>query len=120
MSAIFYHDEEQERLAVAARNREAARRGGLTHVEILPASKFYRAEDYHQKYYLRMRPELIKALKSIFASDDDFVDSRIAARLNAFLAGYGSLADIEEEISRSGLSTVKSERIVNSLGALVR
>jgi peptide-methionine (S)-S-oxide reductase len=120
MSAIFYHDEEQERLAVAARNREAARRGGLTHVEILPASKFYRAEDYHQKYYLRMRPELIEALKTIFASDDDFVDSRIAARLNAYLAGYGSLTDIEEEIGKAGLSAEESKRIVNSLVAQVR
>jgi peptide-methionine (S)-S-oxide reductase len=74
----------------------------------------------HQKYYLRMRPELIKALKAIFASDDDFVDSRIAARLNAYLAGYGSLADIEEEISRSGLSAEEGNRIVSLLVAQVR
>jgi peptide-methionine (S)-S-oxide reductase len=51
-SAIFYHDEEQRAAAVASKERLEAsghfRRPIVT--EITPASPFYRAEEYHQRY----------------------------------------------------------------------
>jgi len=52
-SAIFYHDEEQKRLAEESK-RELAASGRFDRpivTEILPASTFYPAEDYHQDYY---------------------------------------------------------------------
>ncbi len=52
-SAIFYHDEEQKRLAEESKEELAAsgRFDKPIVTEILPASKFYPAEDYHQDYY---------------------------------------------------------------------
>ena len=51
-SAIFFHSPEQERLARASKERMRTsgkfRRPIVT--EITPASTFYRAEEYHQKY----------------------------------------------------------------------
>jgi peptide-methionine (S)-S-oxide reductase len=51
-SAIFYHTPEQERAAKASKSRLEAsgklRRPVVT--EITPASTFYPAEDYHQRY----------------------------------------------------------------------
>jgi peptide-methionine (S)-S-oxide reductase len=50
-SAIFFHDPEQERLAIASRDE---RQGSLTRTiatEIVPASTFYDAEEYHQRYF---------------------------------------------------------------------
>lgn len=51
-SAIFFHSPEQERLARASKEKMQAsgkfRRPIVT--EITPASTFYPAEDYHQKY----------------------------------------------------------------------
>ncbi len=52
-SAIFFDDVEQERLAFASRD---ARQRGLAKpivTEIIPASVFYDAEDYHQRYFER-------------------------------------------------------------------
>ena len=98
MSAIFYHNEEQKKLALESRKREEAKTGGKMYTEIAPASRFYRAEDYHQKYYLRQRPELIRELKAIYPSNEDFQDSTVAARLNGYLAVKGSYAAIQAEL----------------------
>jgi peptide-methionine (S)-S-oxide reductase len=50
-SAIFFHDGEQEMLAIASRDerQEASTRPIVT--EIVPATPFYAAEDYHQRYF---------------------------------------------------------------------
>jgi peptide-methionine (S)-S-oxide reductase len=51
-SAIFVHDDEQRRLAEAAKRRlaESGRFNAPIVTEIVTAGPFYPAEDYHQKY----------------------------------------------------------------------
>lgn len=52
-SAIFFHDSEQE--AAAREAKAALEKAGVFKrpivTQILPASEFYRAEDYHQQYF---------------------------------------------------------------------
>ena len=51
-SAIFYHDDEQKRLAETSRDKLASsgKHSDPIATVIEPASTFYAAEDYHQKY----------------------------------------------------------------------
>jgi methionine-S-sulfoxide reductase len=54
-TAIFFHDDNQQKLAIAS--KEQLDKSGIfkkpVATEILPAGKFYPAEDYHQDYYLK-------------------------------------------------------------------
>ena len=52
-SAIFYHNEEQKRLAEASREKleQSGKFGRKIVTEIVPATAFYPAEEYHQDYY---------------------------------------------------------------------
>jgi peptide-methionine (S)-S-oxide reductase len=52
-SAIFFHDPQQERLAVATRDSEQRSLVRPIVTEIVPATRFYRAEEYHQRYFER-------------------------------------------------------------------
>jgi peptide-methionine (S)-S-oxide reductase len=53
-SAIFYHNPEQEAVARKVKKElNDLRFQNRIVTEIVPASTFYPAEDYHQKYYLK-------------------------------------------------------------------
>lgn len=110
-AAVFYHNEEQKRLAVETRDREAARRKTAIATEILPANTFYRAEAYHQKYRLRQDRVLMNEFSATYPSDTDFVDSTAAARVNGYLDGYGTPESLKEELDSLGLSPAASKRL---------
>ena len=105
-SAIFTHNEEQRTIAVESKVRQAGRRGGKIRTAIEPLSRFYAAEDYHQKHTLRQYKDVMTELKEIFPSSRELRDSTTAARLNGYLASYGSLEDFEREEPHLALTPV--------------
>lgn len=52
-SAIFTHSDEQRRVALASRERAQERFDRPIATEIVPAGRFWRAEEHHQRYYDR-------------------------------------------------------------------
>ncbi len=54
-SAIFFHTPEQETAARASKEKAQSRFKNPIVTEITPASKFYRAEEYHQRYFEKHR-----------------------------------------------------------------
>jgi peptide-methionine (S)-S-oxide reductase len=50
-SAIFFHTPEQQTTARASKGKAQARFKVPIVTEITPASEFYRAEEYHQRYF---------------------------------------------------------------------
>ena len=108
-SLVFYHDEEQKRLAEESRDRLAAELGRPIYTEIVPFDRFYLAEDYHQKYQLRSVKAILSEYQAIYPDPGDFVNSTAVARVNGHLGGHGTLAQLEAEIDDLGLSLAAQE-----------
>jgi len=102
MSGIFYYDEEQESLAdsslqTAQRqyDTQSFRSSSKRKIQtvIAPAKEFYNAENYHQKYLLQKHPELMELLQ--LKKGPRLIESIVAAKLNGFVAGYGSKEEFD-------------------------
>ncbi len=115
-SIIFYHDAEQEAVAVATKAREEKERRVKLSTEIAPFSDFWLAEDYHQKYYLR-GSELMREFRRMYSINGDFVNSTAAARVNGYLGGYGTVASLRQEIDSLGLLDAGKQALLETVRA---
>jgi methionine-S-sulfoxide reductase len=111
-AAVFYHNESQMKLALASKEAQAAKAKGQIFTEIIPATEFYLAENYHQKYMLRNSPELAGEFSAIYPNPYDFVNSTAAARVNGYASGYGTLAQLQTELDSLGLSAQGGQRLL--------
>ena len=111
-SIIFYHNEEQKRMAIDTREGEESRIKTTVYTDIVPFSDFYLAEDYHQKYYLTYEEEIMKDLNSIYPEIKDFIDSTAVARLNGYAGGYGEAETLRSQLSDFGLSEDAKNRLL--------
>jgi len=103
-SAVMAHDEEQKELARIALANYWKKRGREPSTEILPYTGFTRAEDYHQKYYLRNTVALMDQYKDRFPDENTFTDSTAVARVNGYIGGNGSTEQLEKEKEELGIN----------------
>jgi hypothetical protein len=105
-------------VAFEVRDRMAVETGREILTEIVPFSGFYLAEDYHQKYRLQQDGVLEREFRTIYPNPEDFIASTAAARVNGYLAGYGSLERLRDELDSLGLSTEGRDRLWEKVSRL--
>ena len=110
-SAVFVGDAEQERIARAVMERVQGQTKGTLKTEILPAGKFYLAEDYHQKYALQGNSRYFGEFRAMYPDFWDIVDSPAATRVNAYLYGFGAAEQRVAELDSLGLSQTAKESL---------
>lgn len=84
---VLAHDDEQLAAARASGKLMEGLLGTLaTRIEML--DRFWLAEGYHQKYYLRQNHQLMRPFAEIYPAEADFVNSTAAARVNGMLGTH--------------------------------
>jgi methionine-S-sulfoxide reductase len=96
-SMILTHNDEQLHLATQSRDQQQAKSGQTIVTEIVPLVKFYLAEDYHQKYFLRSQADLKSPLLEVYPEGIDWLNSTAVARLNGIAGGYISWQELNLE-----------------------
>lgn len=104
MNAIFYHNDRQRESALASLAVVEKKIDSKVRSGVLPLRTFYLAEDYHQKYLLKRRTDLMRELSRIYPQKKDFMDSTAVARINGYIGDNGNPEQLAREIGRLGLS----------------
>lgn len=102
-NAIFYHNDEQRREAMASKDALEQNAGKTVRTDIVPLKAFTLAEDYHQKYLLK-HSALKHLLDKFYTRHADLVDSTAAARLNGYAGQNGTKAQLLREIQSLGVN----------------
>jgi peptide-methionine (S)-S-oxide reductase len=114
-SAVFYRTDEE--WAAAEKALHAAEVShGLVHTSIEPLVRFWIAEDYHQKFRLRGHSRVADELRALMPDERAFIDSTSAARLNAWVDGWGGAAQVERELPLTGLSRSAQDEVLAFAG----
>jgi peptide-methionine (S)-S-oxide reductase len=113
---LWTHGEEQAKTAQAFVAAEEKESGKTAKTPVLPAPRFWLAEDYHQKYQLRHDKDLLRALLGPDWTDRGLRDSTVAARVNGWLSGYGTPEEIAAEVKDLGLGEEARAALEKALG----
>lgn len=115
MSLLLYHNEHQHEAVLRSKEAWQHKLGDDITTQIKPYETFYMAEDYHQKYALQGRKNMMKPLNSIFPSFDQFIHSTLAARLNGLLQGEGSWSTLRTELDEWALDPPDYDRVISTI-----
>ena len=108
MQGVFVYNDEQEKLAGESKKLHNGRV-----MNILKPSRFSPAGQSHQKYILQRHSDVYRALK--IKSNDQLMESTPAARLNGYVAGYGTKEQLEKEWASFGIADDSIFRKVSGL-----
>ena len=111
-NALFVHDDAQRKVAEEVLAGIAKKTTRELVTPVVKAGRFYRAEDYHQKYWLSHEKKLLAELRVRYPRFQDLVDSTAAARLNGFLSRHGSPEALERGWAQLGISETAAKDLL--------
>ncbi|QHL86750.1 peptide methionine sulfoxide reductase [Nibribacter ruber] len=108
-SAVFYHSPVQQNAIEKAIQAEEARQPEKIQTLVLPFTQYHLAEERHQKWNLKRVPPLLQELQVYYPDELTFNAATTVARVNGFVAGFGTEAHITAELECFGLSGVAQD-----------
>jgi peptide-methionine (S)-S-oxide reductase len=114
-NVLFYHTEEQQKIAEESRDRLASETKSTIVTELLPFTGFYLAEDYHQKHRLRNYPALMEEFEAKYPLIKDLISSTAVTKVNGYLGGNGTCDLLKSKIHELGLTENGNRKLLNEV-----
>lgn len=118
MSLVVYYNHSQKVKALKSKENLEVNENKTIYTEFQPYSTFYIAENYHQKYLLKRYKNVIASLEKLYSTHDELINGTMTARLNGFVRGKGSLADLKEEVKTWNISDERKATALEVLHSL--
>ncbi|MDQ0428021.1 peptide-methionine (S)-S-oxide reductase [Planomicrobium stackebrandtii] len=112
ISLLHYHTEQQHKTIGLIRKEMEAKLEEPIETEISPFTGFTRAEERHQKYYLKRYPKALEQLAKIYPERELLEDSTFAARLNGFVKGFGTKDSVRKEITQWNIGEAEKAYLI--------
>lgn len=110
-NAVFFHTQAQKQTALASAKAYEKETGKKVKTQVVPLVSFTLAEPYHQKYLLKHHA-IKNEMRRMYPLQSDLLDSTAAARVNGYIGGYGTKAQLLKDIDSLGLSTKGKELLL--------
>ncbi len=103
-SIIFYRNHEERIIAEESKKEFEMELGRAVNTEIRPISRFYLAENYHQKFFLQKVETIRRDFIEIYPDIKDFINSTAAMKVNSYCKGNGTIEMLSKEIRKFNLT----------------
>ncbi|KAL7076052.1 hypothetical protein ACQ4LE_004381 [Meloidogyne hapla] len=122
-SVILYVNEEQKNICLEEmeKAKEKFNKKTIFYTFLQKFEKFYQAEDYHQKYWLRCENNIFKELN---LSNSELINSTLATKINGYLGGNSKedfnllyLLQKEYKLSDSLITKIKEIALKGGIGS---
>jgi len=110
-SIIFCNNNKEEDTVLKFLENKKLEVNKKIYIDIQEIDEFYPAEQYHQKYLFKRNKNMYQQVIELFSGKYKFEDSRIAARLNAYSAGFLTFTEIKKEFKSSYLYLQYKDKI---------
>jgi hypothetical protein len=111
MNVIFFENDSQ--WEVIERSVAGLQEKGVeVKTRVAELDVFYPAEAYHQKHSMRFQRAFIEEFNERDPTGMWFLDSTAAARINGYVAGYGTCEQVEREVRGFGLPRKLEKRLL--------
>lgn len=117
-SLIVYHDEGQRESIRKHIHRLELQGQSVQATTVAPYGEWYKAEDRHQKYYLKRYPDALAKVSEQVGDESELVDSTLAARLNGIAKGFTSGERLRVEIADWPIGREEHERLLALIGSI--
>ncbi|WP_432352872.1 peptide-methionine (S)-S-oxide reductase MsrA [Sporosarcina sp. A2] len=118
LSILRYRTEQQRQDIERVKKQMEAKLGESIETEIAPYKSFTRAEERHQKYYLKRYPRAIQQIEVFYPTTEMLIGSTFAARLNGFVKGFGTRTELSTEIEGWPISVGNQQVLLNKLHSI--
>lgn len=113
---VFYENEKQEEYINNLQKQRIENEEQYFTVKQL--TDFYMAEDYHQKYQLRLNKTLFNQTLTLFENEEELINSHLATKLNSYYSNQVTKEEMINIINDSYLSPIYPERVIDLINLI--